>query len=184
MESPAHPLPPPLAGGGHEQPLPGATGPARPRGGGGSSRDLVHPHCPRAPRTRPLPRGPASPPRRGLFSPAGDAPPNPLLPAKCYCPSCSFAPPQTSQHGLGDPTAAGPPTPGPSGWQVCRDRGSLTAVSRGAPCQLRGHPLGRGGRNGPGPPPRSLPAGDVTRLSGFQQHFSKTWARGFFSDTD
>ena len=157
MESPAQPLPPsPGRRGPQAAPPLGLQGRPHPRGGGGSSRDLVHPHCSPAPRTRPLPRGPASPPWRGLFSPA-DAPPNPLLPAKCCCPSCSFPLPQTSQHGLGDPTTAGPPTPGPTQRRVCRDGGSLTAASRGAPSAARASPWA-GRQEWPGPSSKVTPS--------------------------
>ena len=74
----------------------------RPRGGGDSSRDLLHLHCPWPPTTRPLPSGPVSPPRRGLFPPPGEGPPNPPLPrAEHCCPGWSFPlprprPPSTS----------------------------------------------------------------------------------------
>ena len=144
MRAPAHP---PLADRGHKQSVPWscravpapeavATAP------GTSSTCTVH----GPPRPGPCPERPLPSPRRG--SPQPSAPPSGALLSRLEFPP---PPPQTSQHVLGDLTTAGPPTPGPTGLQVCRERGGLIVASRGTPCRLKRASPGWGSRSGPGP---------------------------------
>lgn len=165
----------------------------RPRGGGDSSRDLLHLHCPWPPTTRPLPSGPVSPPRRGLSLPqervpltlrspgrstavpAGVSPsPAPDLPARPWGPDHNRTtdPRPHRAAGLqGDRRS----DCGESGCPLSAEAGIPWAGQQEWPQALHSHSL-------EWTSPVSL-VFSRKKLQPRVLHFSKTWARGFLSDT-
>ena len=159
-----------------------------PRGGGDSSRDLLHLHCPWPPTTRPLP-GEASSlpqerlpltlcsPERSTAVPAGVSPsPSPDLPARPWGPDHSRTTDPRPHRAAGlqgerrsDCGESGHPLPAEAGIPWVGQQEWPRAL-------LHGHS-----------PEGTSPVSMVFSRNKLQPrvlHFSKTWARGFLLDTE